>query len=110
RQSRYMADYQAALDDLRARGLVYRCFRTRKAVLDEIARAPHGPGEGPEHQVFRGGPLPADEERRRVEAGEPYAWRLSLDAAGEALGEDGWDSLWFREEGQGPEGEHGLIQ
>ena len=79
-------------------------------MLDEIARAPHGPGEGPEGQVFRGAPLAPDEERRRLEAGEPYAWRLSLDAAGEALGEDGWDSLYFREEGRGPNGEHGLIQ
>jgi glutamyl-Q tRNA(Asp) synthetase len=110
RQSEHMADYQAALDDLRARGLVYRCFRTRREVLDEIARAPHGPGEGPEGQVFRGAPLSAPEERRRLEAGEPYAWRLSLDAGGEALGEDGWDSLYFREEGRGPGGEHGLIQ
>ncbi|HEY4030232.1 MAG TPA: tRNA glutamyl-Q(34) synthetase GluQRS [Caulobacteraceae bacterium] len=110
RQSLHMGDYQAALEDLRARGLVYRCFRTRKEVLDEIARAPHGPGEGPDQQVFRGAPLPADEEARRLQAGEPFAWRLSLDAAGEALGEDGWDSLWFREEGRGPQGEHGLIQ
>ena len=110
RQSQHMADYQAALDDLHARGLLYRCFRTRREVLDEIARAPHGPGEGPEGQVFRGAPLPHDEEQRRLEAGEPYAWRLSLDAAGEALGEDGWDSLFFREEGRGPGGEHGLIQ
>ena len=110
RQSEHMADYQAALDGLRALGLVYRCFRTRREVLDEIARAPHGPGEGPEGQVFRGAPLPEAEESRRVAAGEPYAWRLSLDAAGEALGEDGWDSLYFREEGRGPNGEHGLIQ
>jgi glutamyl-Q tRNA(Asp) synthetase len=110
RQSEHMADYQAALDQLRAVGLVYRCFRTRKEVLDEIARAPHGPGEGPEHQVFRGAPLPAAEEARRLQAGEPFAWRLSLDAAGEALGEDGWDSLWFREDGRGPNGEQGLIQ
>jgi glutamyl-Q tRNA(Asp) synthetase len=110
RQSEHMADYGAALDDLRGRGLVYRCFRTRREVLDEIDRAPHGPGEGPEGQVFRGAPLPEDEERRRLQAGEPYAWRLSLDAAGEALGEDGWDSLFFREEGRGPNGEHGLIQ
>lgn len=109
RQSQHMADYRAALDGLEARGLVYRCFRTRREVLDEIARAPHGPGEGPEGQVFRGSPLPADEERRRLEAGEPYAWRLSLDAAGEALGEDGWDSLYFREEGRGPNGETVLI-
>jgi glutamyl-Q tRNA(Asp) synthetase len=110
RQAEHLADYQAALDDLRGAGLAYRCFRTRKDVLDEIARAPHGPGEGPEHQVFRGGPLPAAEEARRLEAGEAFAWRLSLDAAGEALGEDGWDSLWFREEGRGSNGEHGLIQ
>ena len=110
RQSRHLDDYQAALGRLRAAGLVYRCFRTRKEVLDEIARAPHGPGEGPEHQVFRGAPLEAAEEARRLEAGEAFAWRLSLDAAGEALGEDGWDSLWFREEGRGPAGEHGLIQ
>src|SRR6201996_4563586 len=110
RQSQHMADYQAALDALRARGLVYRCFRTRREVLDEIARAPHHPGEGPEGQVFRGAPLPEDEEARRLEVGEGYAWRLSLDRAGEVLVVDGWDSLYFREEGRGPEGETGLIQ
>lgn len=110
RQSEHMADYRAALDDLRGRGLVYRCFRTRREVLDEIARAPHRPGEGPDGLVLRGAPLPEAEEKRRLEAGAPYAWRLSLDAAGEALGEDGLDSLWFREEGRGPNGEHGLIR
>jgi glutamyl-Q tRNA(Asp) synthetase len=110
RQSEHMADYQAALDSLRDRGLLYRCFRTRREVLDEIGRAPHGPGEGPEGLVFRGAPLPADEEARRLEAGEAFAWRLSLDAAAEALGEDGWGALVFREEGCGPLGEHGLIQ
>jgi glutamyl-Q tRNA(Asp) synthetase len=109
RQSEHMADYQAALDRLRAAGLVYRCFRTRREVLDEIGRAPHGPGEGPEGQVFRGAPLPADEESRRLEAGEPFAWRLSLDAARRVLGEAGWRGLTFTEEGQGPEGEHGVI-
>jgi glutamyl-Q tRNA(Asp) synthetase len=60
--------------------------------------------------VFRGAPLPEAEEARRLEAGEPYAWRLSLDAARETLGENGWDALYFREEGRGPNGEHGLIQ
>jgi glutamyl-Q tRNA(Asp) synthetase len=110
RQSEHMADYQAALDRLRAAGLLYRCFRTRREVLDEIGRAPHGPGEGPEGQVFRGGPLAADEESRRLQAGEAFAWRLSLDAAAEALGENGWEALVFREEGRGPSGEHGWIQ
>jgi len=81
RQSEHMADYRDALEMLRSKGLVYRCFRTRREVLDEMARAPHGPSE-----VFRGGPLPAAEEAMRVAAGEAFAWRLSLDAAsGRAL-------------------------
>jgi glutamyl-Q tRNA(Asp) synthetase len=109
RQSQHMADYRAALDRLDAAGLIYRCFRTRHEVLDEIGRAPHGPGEGPDGRVFRGAPLAADEQTRRLEAGAPYAWRLSLDAARRALGAAAWAALSFAEEGQGPEGEHGLI-
>ncbi|HEX5264265.1 MAG TPA: tRNA glutamyl-Q(34) synthetase GluQRS [Phenylobacterium sp.] len=103
RQSQHMADYGAALRDLAERGLVYRCFRTRREVAEAIEAAPHGAME-----AFRGQPLPPDEEERRVEAGEPYAWRLSLDAAARALG--GFDRLTFFEEGQGPSGEHGPIQ
>jgi glutamyl-Q tRNA(Asp) synthetase len=109
RQSRHLADYHAALGRLREAGLVYRCFRTRKEVLDEIARAPHGPGEGPGHQVFRGAPLAATEEARRVAAGEAFAWRLSLDAARAALGEAAWGGLSFTEAGEGPDGERGRI-
>jgi glutamyl-Q tRNA(Asp) synthetase len=107
RQSRHLADYHAALDRLRRAGVVYRCFRTRKAVLDEIARAPHGPGEGTDHLVFRGSPLEAAEEARRLEVGEPFAWRLSLDAARARLGEAAWADLGFTEEGEGPNGERG---
>ena len=40
RQSEHVADYMAALDELRARGLVYRSFKTRKQILDEMPRAP----------------------------------------------------------------------
>ncbi len=108
RQSEHLEDYRAALARLNDRGLVYRCFRTRREVLDEIGRAPHGPGEGPEGRVFRGAPLKADEEARRLAAGEPFAWRLSLDRAREALGEAGWAALSFVEEGPG--GERGRIQ
>jgi glutamyl-Q tRNA(Asp) synthetase len=110
RQSQHLGDYHAALGRLRDAGLVYRCFRTRKEVLDEIGRAPHGPGEGPEHQVFRGAPLPEAEEARRLAAGEPFAWRLSLDAARSALGEDAWAGLGFLEEGEGPNGERGRLR
>jgi glutamyl-Q tRNA(Asp) synthetase len=112
RQSEHMDDYQAALDRLRAQGLLYRCFRTRREVLDEIARAPHGPGEdGPNEKsgggVFHGGPLPSDQEAELLAAERPYAWRLSLDRAREALG--GFDRLGFVEEGSGPLGQHGRI-
>jgi glutamyl-Q tRNA(Asp) synthetase len=50
-------------------------------------------------EAFRGGPLPAGEEARRLAAGEPFAWRLSLDAAARKLG--GLDGLDFLEEGEG---------
>jgi glutamyl-Q tRNA(Asp) synthetase len=102
RQSEHMADYGAALRELAERGLTYRCFRTRREVADAIESAPHGPLE-----AFRGAPLPPDHEARRVAAGEPYAWRLSLAAAERALG--GFHALTFVEEGAGPKGEHGLI-
>ncbi len=102
RQSEHLAEYHAILDGLTARGLTYRCFRTRKEIADDIARAPHGAME-----VFRGRPLPDDEEAARLAAGEPFAWRLSLDAAAEALG--GFEALSFLEEGRGPAGQTGTI-
>jgi glutamyl-Q tRNA(Asp) synthetase len=101
RQSDHLADYHRAIDVLREKGLVYRCFRTRKEL--DIGRAPHEPA-----QPFVGGPLPADEEAARLERGEAFAWRLSLDAARSALG--GFDQLSFVEEGSGPDGETGRIQ
>ncbi len=110
RQSRHMADYEAALDCLREEGLIYRCFRTRREVLDEIGRAPHGPGEGTSGTVFRGAPLASADEARRLEAGEAFAWRLSLDAAAGWLGENGWEALTFHEQGRGPQGQHGILQ
>jgi glutamyl-Q tRNA(Asp) synthetase len=90
-----MADYQAALQTLIDSGLTYRCFRTRREVAEAMAAAPHGAME-----VFHGQPLPAHEEAARLSAGEPYAWRLSLQAAEEALG--GFGGLTFLEEGAGP--------
>lgn len=94
RQSDHLDDYEAALARLQADGLLYRCFRTRKEVAEAMASAPHGAME-----VFRGQPPPADEEARRLAAGEPFAWRLSLDAAARRLG--GFGDLSFVEEGQG---------
>jgi glutamyl-Q tRNA(Asp) synthetase len=77
-----MSDYQAALQSLIERNLVYRCFRTRREIAEAIANAPHGASE----DVFRGEALPADEEAAKLEANEPFAWRLSLKKARSALG------------------------
>ena len=102
RQSERAAAYARMLRRLRDRGLLYRCFRTRKDILEDIARAPHGPAE-----PVVSGPLPLGEEAGLLARGLPFAWRLSLTAAREAL--NGFSSLTFQEEGSGPAGEHGLI-
>ncbi len=105
RQSDHMADFTAALEQLRDLGVLYRCFLTRREVLSEISRAPHGTGE-----VYTGPqtPMSMDEETKRLQNGETYAWRLSLKAARAYLGE-AWDGLFFTEQGTGPHGEHGTI-
>ena len=82
RQSAHMPDYEHALQSLIERNLVYRCFRTRAEIADAIASAPHGATE----EAFRGEALPTEDESLKLEAGEPYAWRLSLKKARAALG------------------------
>ena len=105
RQSDHLADYAAVVEALDRRGLLYRCFRTRKEILDAIGDAPHGPAE-----AARPGPHPAEEEARLLAEGRPFAWRLSLDRAKEALGGAAWDALSFIEEGSGPDGETGRVR
>lgn len=105
RQSDHLPDYAAVVEALDRRGLLYRCFRTRKQVLDAIGDAPHGPVE-----AARPGPHPADEEAALLVEGRPFAWRLSLDRARDQLGDRAWEALSFVEEGEGPGGERGLIR
>lgn len=105
RQSDHLADYAAVVEALDRRGLLYRCFRTRKEILDAIGDAPHGPVE-----AARPGPHPSEEEARLLAEGRPFAWRLSLDRAKEALGGAAWDALSFVDEGSGPDGETGVVR
>lgn len=81
RQSEHMSEYEQVLQGLIERNLVYRDFRTRRDIAEAIASAPHGASE-----VFAGGALPPEDEEARLEAGEPFAWRLSLKKARAALG------------------------
>jgi glutamyl-Q tRNA(Asp) synthetase len=100
RQSEHLANYLAALEQLRTEGLVYRCFATRRKIAETMLSAPHGGLEG-----YRGAPLPAAEETARLAAGEPFAWRLNLAAAEAATG-----PLTFFEAGEGPGDERGAIE
>ena len=100
RQSDHFDDYDAALERLKAIGVVYRCFKTRKEILDEIARAPHLAPDGPEGPQYVGAPLSPGEEQSLIDAGEPFAWRLSIAAAKDRLGET-YDALSFTEETDG---------
>lgn len=93
RQSQHMDDYQAALQSLIERNLVYRCFRTRREVAEAIANAPHGEVS----DVFVGEALPPEDEAARLEAGESFAWRLSLKKARAALG-PAFFTLMFEDE------------
>ena len=82
RQSERGVAYEAALDALLKRGVLYRCFRTRQEVALAMLSAPHGP-----QAAFIGAPLDPDHERARLAAGEPFAWRLSLACAADILGQ-----------------------
>jgi glutamyl-Q tRNA(Asp) synthetase len=105
RQSTRMAAYRAALNILEARGLLYPCFCTRKDIAEEIARsaeAPHSP-DGP---VYPGLCRCLDDKERtsRIAGGAAYALRLDAAKAAREAG-----SLFFEEQGSGPNGETGRI-
>ncbi len=84
RQSDRFNAYEAALADLAARGLLYRCFKTRREIAAEIAAAPHGPRGEPGEDAdaaYVGAPPSAEEEAAMLAVERPFAWRLSMAAA-----------------------------
>ena len=109
RQSDHFDDFRTALETLQARGVLYRCFKTRKDIAADIARAPHLAPDGPEGPAWRGAALPHNEERTLIDEGRPFAWRLSINAAAEYLGPR-FNALYFTEAGEGPKGERGRIK
>ncbi|MGV7122612.1 tRNA glutamyl-Q(34) synthetase GluQRS [Sphingopyxis sp. 550A] len=89
RQSRHLGDYAAALDHLRARGLVYPCFCTRADIAASLA-APHGAPNGAAVYPGTCRHLPAVERERRL-AGEAHCWRLDMARAAALAGDLGWE-------------------
>jgi len=108
RQSDHFEGYAAALEKLRSSEVVYRCFKTRKEIADEIARAPHLTPDGPEGPQYVGEMLADYKERSLLAEGAPFAWRLKTSRAVEIAEKIG-GPLTFTEEGRGPKGEHGTI-
>lgn len=87
-QSAHFAEYAAALDSLRGRGLLYPCFCTRAEIA---AAAPHGP-EAPYPGTCKH--LDATDATARIASGAAHAWRLHMDRASAGR------SLSFCEHGQ----------
>ncbi len=111
RQSEHFADYAEALDRLIDAGLAYPSFMSRGEARAMIAEAEAVGREWPRDPD--GAPLFPTAERSlsswerltRIDAGEPFAWRLDIDAA---LAHASTTILWD-EEGSGPTGETGRI-
>ncbi|MRG72613.1 tRNA glutamyl-Q(34) synthetase GluQRS [Alphaproteobacteria bacterium HT1-32] len=91
RQSDRTTAYEEALTSLKARGLLYPCFCTRKQIMTEIEAAggaPHGL-DGP---VYPGTckALSEKEASQRIRENEPHALRLDIQRASEIAGNLNW--------------------
>jgi len=83
-QSRRTAKYDAALDELRSRGLAFACFCTRADVAQSLT-APHGDAATSYPGTCRA--LPDDRKRRTT---TPHSWRLDSGKALAIAGLPGW--------------------
>ena len=83
-QSQRTQAYEAALDELKTRGLVFACFCTRADIAQSLT-APHGDAATSYPGTCRY--LPDDPERR---ASTPHCWRLNSAKALELVGLPSW--------------------
>jgi glutamyl-Q tRNA(Asp) synthetase len=111
RQSEHFADYAQALERLIDEELVYPSFMSRgeaRAIISEAESRgkswPRDPDGAPLHPRAERR-LSRRERQRRIADGEPFAWRLEIDAA---IAHAGCGLAW-EEEGHGPAGETGRI-
>jgi len=95
RQSQHLSDYTNALDRLKARGLVYPCFCSRREIEQEALAAPHAEDA---IVLYPGtcrhlSPLQREERLAQQRAA---SWRLDIEAALDQTG-----PLHWHEEGKG---------
>ena len=79
RQSAHLDDYEAPLQRLRGRRLIYPCFCTRGDIRREIEAAGHAP-HGPDGPLYPGTcrDLPPMEAAARMKGCTTFAWRLDV--------------------------------
>lgn len=95
-QSQHLAEYQAALDTLARRDLLYPCFCTRADIAREIAAsatAPHAPDGAP---VYPGTCRGLTGRQRAERMDQPHALRLHMQRAVAGIG-----ALTYHEEAEG---------
>jgi glutamyl-Q tRNA(Asp) synthetase len=109
RQSRHLADYRDAVDNLAAQGLVYPSFESRAEIAKLVepreadGRWPRDPDGAP---LYPGAAklLSDDQRTGLLQSGAPFALRLDMAAAHAMAG----DLAWI-ERGEGPGGETGAV-
>ena len=113
RQSQHFDDYRAAIAKLTAQGLLYPSFESRGEIValvaerDRQGRWPRDP-DGVPLYPGHGRALSFAARQRRIDAGEPYALRLAMDAAVARVGVLTGGLTWA-ETGSGPQGQTGRV-
>ena len=87
RQSDRLPVYMEALDELKALGVVYPCFCTRREIAREISAMGHAP-HGPDGALYPGTcrELTLYQRDARMKAGEAHCWRLDARQAASQTG------------------------
>ena len=87
RQSEHVAEYHAALEGRKARGLIYPAFLSRAEVKAHVTdyekncgRWKYDPDGTPHYPTFERG-LDPDEAAARIARGERHMWRLNVEKA-----------------------------
>jgi len=98
--------YRAALEDLKARNLIYPCFCTRKEINAALSAPHHDTSDGgPDGPAYPGTCRALDEDPQRMSR-NPYSLRLNMRKTIASLGGSGIiKKLSFKELGKGPKGE-----
>ena len=91
RQSKHVAEYQAALDTLRTAGLAYPAFLSRAAIAAATADPgwPRDPDGAPLYPAAERD-LPEADTAARIAAGEPHTFRLDMARAIAGVGPTSW--------------------